>query len=833
MRSASAALTFAPLAVLAAVALAPTDARATALALPAAEAAGPPTTLAALAKLSVDAHLTPHGAAVTERRSYTLAGPYPGAPAKLTFYYTMPDQPSAGDVRVVINGQIATGRTLPPAEADDVRRRLTIAIGDPAPLRDLGAALFVTDPLEVTVPTVPTVDVEVTAHGPLAAHGTMHGLVLPIDWARPAVGKVDVMVAAQTIAPLRAIFSPYHQLSVVRDGVGGARASYSGSNVCTDFDLTLLLSWGDGLVHLDMLPFRYGEAEGGTFLALLTPDPTPVVDAVLPRDIVLVLDTSGSMAGNKIAQAKEALRGVLGGLRAIDSFALVTFATTVTSFQSAAMVKATPDNVAAATAFVDGLQATGGTNIYDALATAFTSLPGEAKHPRYIVLLTDGQPTAGMTGVDAIASMAQARSEIRTRLFSFGIGNNVNTVLLDRLARDSTGDVIYIRPEQSVAEAVQTFFAQIADPVLADPTLDLTPFAAADVFPDVLPDLFAGRTVTLLGRYQRPGRATLSLAGSRGGQPWSAGFDVTLPEYAAGAGYVPRIWALRQVGRLLAAVKAGNTDPALVEEAVAIATRFGVTTTFTYFAADMAGDVTLRYAPVPTAATGAAAVDTSAALRDYGSGSSVQTSPSTPTVSVRYVADRSLPVQGGYLTDTKLAGGDARYVDLTFGSERYFAFAAAEARFGAGALLSVGRNARFELLGRAFRVTAPTAPASSATEIPPESPAVPLPAWQPTGGNTTSVPATTSATLPPVNPARPGPIADQPAAGLADRNGCACASAPAQRHAGDPFAALAVLVAAFVLSARRPDRRARSTAARSGAAADRAVDDGVNAQHCS
>ena len=797
-------------AAFASLALLPAAARATALAMPTPTDSGPPTTLGALATLSVDARLTPAGADVTERRTYSLTTLYTGRPTMLTFYHSLPAQAGAPEPRVVIGGQVATGRTLAAAEADAVRRRLTIAIGDPSPLRELGTPLYVTDPMEVAIPTVPTVDVEVTTRAPLSTRGTMQGLVLPIDWARPTVAAVDVKLAATTTAPLRALYSPYHQLSVVRDGVDAAHATYSGRGVCTDFDLTLLLSSGDGLVHLDLVPFRYGEAEGGYFLALVTPDPTPVVDNVLPRDLVLVLDTSGSMSGAKIAQAKEALRGVLGGLRAVDSFAVVTFADAVRSFQSAAMVKATPDNVAAAIAFVDGLQATGGTNIYDALATAFGSLPHETRHPRYIVFLTDGQPTVGMTGVEAIATMAQTRNEVGARLFSFGIGNDVNTVLLDRLARDSSGDVIYIRPDQSVAEAVQAFFARIADPVLADPALDFAPFAAADMFPEVMPDLFAGRTVILLGRYQRPGRATLSLSGSRGGQPWSAGFDVTLPEYALDGGYVPRIWALRQVGRLLAEVKMGNMDPALVDEAVAIATRFGVTTNFTSFAADSAGDVTLRYSAVPMAVTGAMAVDTSSRLGDYRSGESVHTSTSTPAVTVHYVDDRTLPIQGGYLTDTKLAQ-PGEYVDLTFGSDRYFAFAAAEAPFGAGALLSAGRNARFELLGRAFRITDPLAPASSAGELPPESPAVPDPSWRPQSAGSSATPTTNVTLLPRALGAAPAPVADPPAAGLADRAGCACAAAGphASNETGAPVVLALLLAVLALLSTRRSRRRSR------------------------
>ena len=643
------------------------------------------------------------------------------------------------------------------ADADAARRQLTRVLGDPTALRGLGTPLYATDAMVVQVPTTNVIDVRITTTVPLAALGTMRGLVVPLDWSRLPVAKVDVKVTATTAAPLRALYSPYHELQVVRDGVDAAHASYTGRNVCTDFDLTLLVSSGDGLVHLDLLPFRYGAGEGGYFLALVTPDPTPVVSNVLPRDLVFVLDTSGSMSGAKMTQAKEALRGVLQGLRPIDSFSLVTFSDAVRTFQSGASVAANADNVAAAVAFVDGLQAAGGTNIHDALKTALAALPPATGHPRYVVFLTDGVPTVGTTGIDAIATMAQtSNAEIGARLFSFGIGNDVNTVLLDRLARDSAGDVIYIRPDQSVAVAVQAFWQQIADPVLSDPAVDFGAFAAADLFPDVMPDLFAGRTVTLFGRYGTPGQAMVSLAGVRAGQAWSAAFDVTLPDYALDGGYVPRVWALRQVGRLLAEIKQGNTNPLLATQVMALATRFGVTTNFTYFAANAEGDVALRYAGVPTEQTGSVAVDTSTALRDYGSGSAVMTS-SNPSLPVRYAADRTFAAQGGYLTDTKLTGNEVD-VDLTFGSDRYFAFAEAEAAFGAGGLLAAGTNVRFELLGRAFRVTDPAALPRSVGELPPESPAVPDPVWRPVASATTAVAGTT--TSGPTAP--PAPVTDDP-----------------------------------------------------------------------
>jgi uncharacterized protein YegL len=760
--------------------------------------------LARLDTVSIDVRLGPATADIVEHRSYTLNNLYSGGPVQLTFYDSITGPAGTPAPTVVINGTTATGAVLSADGADPIRRQLTRVLGDPAPLRGLATPLYATDPMPAQVPTTNVVTVDVTTTVPLAALGTMRGLVVPLDWSRTPVAKVDVTVTATSAAPLRALYSPTHELQVVRDGVDAAHASYAGRNVCTDFDLTLLVSSGEGLVHLDMLPFRYGSGEGGYFLALLTPDPTPIVSDILPRDLVFVLDTSGSMSGVKMTQAKEALRGVLQMLRPADSFALFSFSDAVRSFESGASVAADADNVAAALAFVDGLQAAGGTNIHDALRSGLGALPRSSGHPRYVVFLTDGQPTVGTTGIDAIATMVQASNvELGARLFSFGIGNDVNTVLLDRLARDSAGDVIYVRPDQSVAVAVQAFFQQIADPLLSDPSLDLGALAAADLFPDAMPDLFAGRTVTLFGRYGAPGPAAATLAGVRAGQRWSAGFDVTLPEYALDGGYVPRVWALRQVGRLLADIKRGDMNPLLVVQVVALATRFGVTTNFTTFAANADGDVTLRYAGVPTAQSGAVAVDTSSALRDYGSGQAVQTS-SNPAAPTRYAADRTFILQGGYLTDTKLTG-DGVDVDLTFASDRYFAFAAAEAAFGAGPLLAAGTNLRFELLGRTFRITDPTALPRSVAEVPTESAAVPEPLWRPAPGAAVAVAGAASSSS---GRAAPAPMTDAAAGGLADRAGCAC-----RASAAPDGAAPVLLLALSMLLARgrkRPARRSTS-----------------------
>jgi Ca-activated chloride channel family protein len=778
---------------------------------PPAGAGAPAASLAPLRSLAVDARLGATTATITERRTYVLPSGVAG-PVTVTYHHSAP---GAGAPVVTVAGAALSGSVLAPAAADAARRDLTRALGDPAPLRELGTPLFVSTPVAVSPGAV---EVVVSTTVPLTPHGTLRGVTVPLDWARPPIGTLDVQVTASTEAPLRALYSPFHELDVVRDGARAAHATHAGQSVCTDFDLTLLVSDGEGPVHVDLLPFRYGADEGGFFLALVTPDPTPVEADVLPRDLVFVLDTSGSMSGVKLTQAKQALRGVLSGLRPADSFALISFADGVRTFQPAA-VPADAAHVAAAASFVDGLQADGGTNISDALRAAFASLPSGAGHPRYVVFLTDGQPTVGVTSVDAIASMAVAANEAGARLYAFGIGDDVNTVLLDRLARQSSGDVFYVRPTQSVSDAVESFFERLSAPVLANPRLGLEAFGVADLYPPVLPDLFAGRTVTLLGRYAAPGRATVALAGARAGQPWTAGFDVTLPAYALGDGAVPRIWAARHVARLLTDIKQGNTDPMLAAEVQAVASRFGVTTAFTTFAPDARGDVALRYTGVPMAATGTVAVDTSSALSGYGHSDAVQAgAPADTSAVVRYVSDRSLPRRGGYLTDTKLTGMET-FVDLAFGSERYFAFADTEAPWGAAGLLATGANARFELLGRAFRVSDPAAPPAGASP-PLETADVPGPSWRPIEDPTpvapVDVPASSSA-------AGPGPAADGGVAIVPDVDGaggpspvpaspdlvgggggCACNAGPAR---GGGAAAIAAAALASLAARRRAKRR--------------------------
>ena len=690
--------------------------------------------LVPLSGLDVQAEMTDAGASVTERRSFLVA-----ESGGVRFFRSL----AAGEEvqSVTVGGLDAQATILPPAEADAARIALTKELSDPSPLRELGAALLVVEAQAEAGPWVP-VEVEVHTTQPLAPHGTMRGIALPSGWHPEPIGVVSVAVSASTEEPLRALYAPYHTLALARADEHTATGSYTGYQRCSSFDVTVLLSTGSEPVHLDLLPFRDGEGPG-TFMALLSPELLPT--DIEPRDLALVVDRSGSMSGAKMTQAKAALVGVLSGLRPTDTFSVVAFDGTIEAFADEA-VPATPANVEAAMAFVDGLSAAGSTNLSGALEKGLYSLPPSGDHPRYVVLLTDGVPTAGETDVDAILAMAAAQNEVGARIFAFGIGYDVNTVLLDKLALQSAGDALYVTG--SVETTLAAFFAQIADPVVGSPALDVSGHGGALMLPDPLPDLFAGQTLVVVGQYTKPGAAEVVLHGSSS----ESRFQVTLPERAVSEGYVPRVWATRRVGALLEAVKLGGAE-ALAEEALALARRYGVVTDFTFFVVQDNGDAVMTYSPVPMASVGEAAVNTSSSLDSYQKGGGVDAIDSF----VRYHRDRTFPMVGGLYTDTAL-GATEPWVDVRFGSPLYWSLLESEGGNGIGGFLALGAQVRFELLGRAFRVRVDGAEAAS----------IPAPAAVPDDGDAT---VTWSGDGGPTSPSEEPPgQAEEPAAGGAGAN---------------------------------------------------------------
>ena len=295
-------------------------------------------------------------------------------------------------------------------------------------------------------------------------------------------------------------------------------------------------------------------------------------------------------------------------------------------------------------------------------------------------------------------------------------------MLLDRLAIDSAGDAIYIRPGESVVGPVDAFFASIAGASLVNPTLSAASFAFSQTFPETFPDLFSNQTLAVVGRYGPGGTGEIVLRGTRGGQELTRRFEVQLPEYATRNGHVPRIWATRYVGTLLQQIKLGDADAALPLAATAVAARFGVVTEFTNFVLDANGNAVMRYTNVPLDVSGSVAVDTSASLDGYqNSGSGGMTFDNF----VRSVGARTLPTHDGWFTDTSVT--TPNWVDLQFGSPRFLDLVAQRADYGIVPLLAVARDVAFEQHGVDYRIS----DAEVGGDVPDESTTFPQPERSP------------------------------------------------------------------------------------------------------
>ena len=374
-------------------------------------------------------------------------------------------------------------------------------------------------------------------------------------------------------------YSPTHQVQVTRRDnrlevtLGDGAAASSG-----DFELLLPLS--RGLIGLSLIP-HHPVGEDGYFMLLLAPGAAADA-AALRRDLVAVIDVSGSMSGEKIQQAKSALIQLLGSLREGDRFRLVAFSGGVRRYAQG-WTSATTEGRRDAATWIRSLEAEGGTNIAAALTEAFSESPAE-QALGVVVFLTDGQASTGETDPERIAERAE-QGRARFRVFSFGIGDDVNTYLLDRLTERARGTTEYVRPGENIERAVGSLAAKVASPVLTDVTIAAgSGVELYDVQPGNLPDLFAGDEMVVLGRYRGVGRGewSVSVRGRRNGHQEEFTTSVNERENDD-ARYIEQLWAARKAGALSREIRLRGQTRELMDALKQLALRYGILTEYTSY----------------------------------------------------------------------------------------------------------------------------------------------------------------------------------------------------------------------------------------------------------
>ncbi|MDD4278449.1 MAG: VIT domain-containing protein [Candidatus Sumerlaeales bacterium] len=327
----------------------------------------------------------------------------------------------------------------------------------------------------------------------------------------------------------------------------------------------------------------------GTFMMVIDP---PVSDKEKEepadaQDVVFVLDTSGSMSGEKIEQAKNAINQCIAILRPQDRFAAINFASSVDGWNNYMLASADKDNKKRATSWIDGLEACGGTNISGSLEKALTlraneTSPSEQQRMLTVIFLTDGQPTVGTCDVKEILEELSKKNSSNLRIFTFGIGYDVNTRLLDGIADATRAAVEYVRPEENMEVPVSRLFGKVSRPALTNLSLKIEGAGTSQLYPPNLPDLLYGTQLTVIGRYDKPTTATMTLTGKRKGKEETHTFKKEFADKSnlGKTGFLEKLWATRKVGWLSQQIRSGNNSQELKDELIALGTKYNIATPF-------------------------------------------------------------------------------------------------------------------------------------------------------------------------------------------------------------------------------------------------------------
>lgn len=506
-----------------------------------------------------------------------------GREAEGTWFLPVPAGAFADGFTMTVGGKEVKGEVLDAGQARAVYESIVRQRRDPGLLEYAGEGM-----LRARIYPIPAngeVGVTVRLRQVLQPTGGLYEWTWPLRVARlgdAVTGVIGVNVRIKSRTPLATIVTPHASADVRRVGEHEATVSFEGKDAQFD-DLKVLYGLAEQEFGLHLLAYRTA-AEPGFFTMLLSPPRTLPVEKGLPRRYVqFVVDTSGSMAGDKIEQAKASLRTFLRSLRGNDVFQVVTFASAVNTF-FAEPVPANSENVAKALQRVDQLQALGGTNIAGALQQALEAkIPFDDGAPLLpqIVFVTDGQPTVGLVAPQQILDLTRQLDTRATRLFALGVGDDIDVRLLDDLVQQHRGARDFVRNKEKIEMKVDALCQKLAQPALTDVEVRCDGVDAFDVHPARTRDLFCGEVLQVVGRYRDGGARTVRVRGKQNGVEREFTFPVEFPLASEQHAFVQTVWARQHVASLLDAIRRNGQKQELIDEVRRLATRYGIVTPYT------------------------------------------------------------------------------------------------------------------------------------------------------------------------------------------------------------------------------------------------------------
>jgi len=602
-----------------------------------------------------------------------------------TYVFPLPEQASISEFSMWVEGKKREGEILDKEKArryyEDFLRRAK----DPALLEYINRRTF-----KARIYPIP-------AHGErriniayseiIKSEDGLIRYVYPLDTERfttKPLNEVTVSVNISSNTPIKNVYSPTHEINVVRENEHNVKVSYEATNVIPNKDFVLYYSLSEEDFGINLLTYKEKDKDG-FFTILLAPKLGEKTKAI-PKDVTFVLDISGSMAGTKIEQAKDALKFCLNSLNPEDRFDIIAFNDAIDIF---AKELVSISKKKEALDFVDALKARGGTDIDRALRGALSLREGDVR-PYLILFLTDGVPTSGETNYATIINNIKTENKTNARIFVFGMGNDVNTYLLDNISQKNGGVSEYVAPDENIEIKVSSLYQKISAPILTNPEMDFGTVQVNDIYPKELPDIFRGSQLVLLGRYKGSGNTIITLRGKKENEEKVYYYDVEFPSEAVQHDFIPRIWATRKVGYLLDEIRLHDENEELIEEIVNLSKEYGIMTPYTSFivkeglAPDEVTYKSLKM-PQPLTATGARAIKVSQYTRNMKEISV----PKEEVESVRAVGSRTFVLRDKIWTETTYTK-ETKTLDIKYLSNAYFKILSNKLEIGK--YLALGKN---------------------------------------------------------------------------------------------------------------------------------------------
>lgn len=500
-----------------------------------------------------------------------------------TFLFPVPKGAHIDKFTMEINGKPVSAELLAADKARGIYEDIVRRLQDPALLEYAGRDLFKVRVFPIEPNSRKRLTLAYTQL--LKADSGLVNFTLPLNTAKfsaKPIKNLGVKLDLETRHPLKAIYSPSHKVDIKRSGASRATVGFEAADVQPDTDFQLFFAQEKDDLGLNLLTSKK-PGEDGYFLLLASPGSEVKHTRVMPKDVMFVLDTSGSMAGAKLEQARKALAFCVENLNDNDRFEILRFATEVEPlFDKLSPVN--HDSRTRARTFINNLKPLGGTAIDDALKKALALRPEKADRPYLVIFLTDGLPTVGNTREDDIVANVARASQGNVRVFCFGIGHDVNTHMLDKITEETRAASQYVLPEEDIEVKVSTFFTKIKEPVLASPKIHFPDSVRITrLYPSPVPDLFMGEQLVLAGRYSGSGQGAIRIEGIVNGETKSFAYDVNFPGEADDHEFIPRLWATRRVGHLLDEIRLRGENKELKDEVVELARQYSIVTPYTAY----------------------------------------------------------------------------------------------------------------------------------------------------------------------------------------------------------------------------------------------------------